>query len=124
MSHIGEIAVYFLYVRDQMKIYHWQTKSFARHKSSDSFVDSLTEKMDKFIETIQGNYGKRLTIPKNNHSFNNETDTSIIKVLKTFRDWLSNDLPKYLDKKDTELFNIRDDMISDVNQTLYLFTFE
>jgi hypothetical protein len=37
--------------------------------------------------------------------------------------WLSTDLPKKLKKTDTDLFNIRDTIVADLNQTLYLFTF-
>ena len=124
MSYIGEIALIFIYIRDQLKLYHWMTKSYARHKSSDALVDSLSEKMDKFIETIQGIHSKRLSIPKNrnNMTFKNENDNSIIVILEQFKEWLIFELPKFI-KKNTDLLNIRDDILSDVNNTLYLFTF-
>ena len=126
MSNIGQIALYFTIMRDQMKFYHWSTKSFARHSASDKLVSSLSDKMDKFIEVMQGAEGKRIVLPANRHSFNNETDSSIVKTLKTFREWLSDDLPKFLNNKidNTDLLNIRDDILGDVNNTLYLFTFE
>ena len=124
MSYIGEIALNFLFIRDQLKIYHWTTESYARHKSSDSLVDSLTDKMDKFLETIQGIHSKRMIIPKNKKiTFKNENDDSIINTLENFKDWLSFTLPKYT-KKNTDLLNIRDDILSDVNNTLYLFSFD
>ena len=124
MSYIGEIALNFMFIRDQLKIYHWTTTSYARHKSSDALVDSLSEKMDKFLETIQGIHGKRLVLPaKKQISFKNENDKSIIKLLEKFKDWLNNVLPKYI-KKNTDLLNIRDDILSDINNTIYLFTFQ
>lgn len=124
MSKIGEIAIYFLYVRDQLKIYHWATETYSRHIASDSFVDKLTDKMDKFIETIQGSENKRILLTKKTRQiiFDNENDKSIVKVLKDFSDWLINVLPGYLSEQNTDLLNIRDDMLSDVNNTLYLFT--
>jgi hypothetical protein len=122
---IGSIALYFTYVRDKMKFYHWSTKSFARHSASDKFVSSLSDKMDRFIEVMQGSEGQRIVLPsKSKYSFNNETDESIVKVLKKFRDWLSNDLPSYIKTSDTDLLNIRDDILGDVNNTLYLFDFK
>ena len=126
MSNIGQIAIYFTIMRDQMKFYHWSTKSFARHSASDKFVSSLSDKMDRFIEVMQGAEGKRIVLPSNKHSFDNETDASIVKSLKVFREWLSDELPKYLNSKmdNTDLLNIRDDILADVNNTLYLFTFE
>ena len=122
--NFGDIALRFLFTRDQIKIYHWQTTSFARHKSSDNLVDSLSSKLDKFIEVMQGKYG-RIIIPKNTYSFFNVDDESIVDILNEFRQWLIMDLPKPFDKKkDSDLMNIRDDILADINQTLYLFTFE
>ena len=126
MANIGEIAIYFIYIRDQMKVYHWQTNNYARHKASDTFVDNLSEKMDKFIEVMQGLEDKRLVIKKTNQSLiENKNDTNIIKILNEFREWLVIDLPKYLNKKKSneDLINIRDEILADVDQTLYLFTF-
>jgi hypothetical protein len=77
------------------------------------------------METIQGVRGKRLIMPQNNENpLNNQTDESIVTLLKAFSNWLTNPsgLPKYLQPNNTELFNIRDDMLSLVNQTLYLFS--
>ena len=124
--NIGEIALNFMFIRDQIKIYHWMTKSYARHKASDDFVNNLTSKMDKFIETMQGIENVRLSVPlskKSQFILRNENDKGIIDLLENFRDWLSNSLPKLL-HKNTDLLNIRDDMLSDVNNTLYLFTLQ
>jgi len=32
-----------LTLRNQVKIYHWETMQFSRHKSTDKLVDSLDE---------------------------------------------------------------------------------
>ena len=124
--NIGIIALKMIHFRDQLKIYHWQTKNFARHKSSDSLVDNITTKLDKFIEVIQGTYTERIVISKNNNfTFHNMNDKNIIELVENFKKWLIIELPRYLDRKtDSDLFNIRDDILSDVNQTLYLFTFQ
>ena len=123
MANIGEIALYFTLVRDQIKFYHWSTKSYPRHVASDSFVNNLSSKMDKFIEVMQGSENKRLTLPKNTKAaFKIESDSSITVFLNDFKSWLTNELPTYLNKKDTDLLNIRDDILVDVNQTLYLFS--
>jgi len=123
MAHIGKIALYFIFIRDQLKIYHWQTKNYARHKSSDELVEKLSEKMDKFMEVIQGIENTRLNIKHDNFPvLHNQTDNSIIKILNSFKEWLTKELPMYM-KNNTDLINIRDDILSDVNNTLYLFTF-
>ena len=56
MTDIGEIALYFIYIRDQLKIYHWQTKNYARHVASDSFVSSLSDKNSFEILLFTSNF--------------------------------------------------------------------
>ena len=108
--------------RDQLKIYHWQTKSYSRHIASDSLVNSVSDKMDTFIEVIQGSRGKRLSVPNNRYSIRNLTDGNIIRFLKDFKEWLVIELIEYLEDTDTDLLNIRDEIIADINKCLYLFT--
>ena len=44
------------------------------------------------------------------------------QFIKDAVSWLENDLPTKLKKTDTELLNIRDTLVTDLNQALYLFT--
>ena len=107
-NKIGEIAVNFMFVRDQLKLYHWSTTNYTRHIASDTLVNNLTLKMDKFMEVIQGTENKRLSLKNKPFVYKKETDKSIIKLLEDFKYWLSYTLPKYVNKKNTDLFNIRD----------------
>jgi len=49
-------------------------------------------------------------------------EKEVVKFLKEAIDWLSNRLPKVLKAGDTDLLNIRDELLAAVNQALYLFT--
>jgi hypothetical protein len=123
MSKIGEIALNLIYVRDQLKVYHWSTTNYARHIASDNLVNNLTLKMDQFMEVIQGAENKRLILKKSTEfNISVETDKSVVNLLNKFKIWLTDILPTYIKKNNTDLFNIRDDILSDVNNTLYLFT--
>ena len=127
MNDLGNIAIIFLGIRDNVKLYHWQTKSYSRHKASDKLSNSLGELMDKFLEVMQGSRNKRIQIGNGLPLLiKNQTDASIVETLKQFREWLikKDGLPSFLTKNDTELLNIRDEILEAVNQTLYLFTFE
>jgi len=42
----------------QTKILHWQTTSLAEHLAFGNFYDSIDPKIDRFIEAIQGKYGR------------------------------------------------------------------
>lgn len=123
-EQMGKIAVMFLSIRNLTKVYHWQTHIYARHKASDKLVKKLTEKIDEFMEVMQGKRGVRLSIPANNTFLaENQTDSSIVELLNAFKNFLSDKLPTYLKPEDTDLLNIRDEMLANINQTLYLFTF-
>jgi hypothetical protein len=120
MTNIGHVALELTIVRDQLKFYHWSTKIYARHGTSDKFVSSLTDKIDRFIEVMQGTEGKRISLPNTKITFENHTDTTIVKYLKTFRDWLIEELPKYINESSTDLLNIRDDILGEINRFLFL----
>ena len=54
----GEIVCLMMTLRDQIKIYHWQTMSFPRHKATDELVGKLDDNIDKFVEVYMGKYGR------------------------------------------------------------------
>jgi len=125
-ENIGEIAMYFFTVRDQMKIYHFQTTSYARHIAIDNFVNLLSVQLDTYLETIQGTAGMKMRIPNNigDIGLMNMNENNSIEILKAFKSWVINDLPLLSnnfedDYKDLE--NVQEDILSNVNKTLYLF---
>lgn len=44
------MAVMLLQIRTQVKMFHWQTKSYAEHKALDWLGDQLTDLNDKWVE--------------------------------------------------------------------------
>jgi hypothetical protein len=124
-ENIGKISLTFLDVLNQLKIYHWQTTSYARHKASCQLITNLTDMTDKILETLQGSNSIRLYIPDdfNTITLTNQSDKSIIGLLEYFKVWLVETFPQYLDPNDTDIINLRDEILGQVNQTLYLFSF-
>jgi hypothetical protein len=125
MANIGEVALKMIFYRDQLKFYHWAgTDLYSRHIASDSLINSLTDKLDKFIEIMQGSENKKLILSKTSVIFTVETDASIVKLLENFKVWLTNILPTLLNptRQNTDLLTIRDDILGGINKTLYLFT--
>ena len=109
-----------LNIRDQIKVYHWQTKSFARHKATDDFVSSLDEKIDEFVEVYMGKYGRpRVSGTIKLHNFSDSAARSFVAKQTSY---LTKVLPRKLKDADTDLLNIRDEILGLVNKTLYLFT--
>jgi hypothetical protein len=106
-----------------MKLYHWQTYSHARHIASDRFNDAFSDLMDRFVETYMGKYGRvQLGRATPDIKAGDTNDDSIKIFLGSFVQFMSNELPKMLSPADTDLLNLRDEMVGLVNQTLYLFS--
>lgn len=116
------------------KLYHWNTYSHPRHVSTDKFVNELTTLTDTFIETYIGKLFKENNyslntfskIPANQRSYKLNlqihNDKSILTFLDDFCKFLTDTVPTYLSDSDTDLFNIRDEMLGLTKQTLYLYT--
>ena len=124
MSHLALIDFFF---KSQLtlKMYHWQTSSYARHKSSDSLVDSIIGITDKFMEIYQGKYGKLDNYENKSVQIIAVDEYSVVAFLRDMVAFLSSLEKKGIVKSsDTDLLNIRDDLVGQINQTMYLFSFE
>ena len=119
----AEIVTLMLTLRNQIKIYHWQTMKYPRHKATDDLIDKLDDNIDKFVEVYMGKYGrldfKGKTASIKIHNFHDKEGP---EYLQSAVHWLSTKLPKYLKNTDTDLLNIRDEILADMNQARYLFT--
>lgn len=115
------IVTTLLNFHNQYKIFHWQTKSYAQHKAFGKIYDNLTETIDTFVETFMGKYGRVIASSTFDLTLNNY-DESFADLNEEFIAFLSDELPSYLADGDTDLTNIRDEILGDVNQLKYLLT--
>jgi len=49
---------FFLHLRDQIKLYHWQTRVYARHIATDKMLKKLEKEIDSYVEIYIGKYGR------------------------------------------------------------------
>ena len=121
----GEILHVLLILRNQVKLYHWQTMSFSRHKATDDLVTSLDTNIDKFTEAYMGRYGRpKMTAATGKIQIYDTNDKRAPQLMKEAVQWLTKSLPKLLSKDDTDLLNIRDEILGDIQQARYLFTLD
>jgi len=116
---------FFFNLRNQIKLFHWQTHSYPRHKATDAVVDALDASIDKYVEVYIGSYGSR---PKLNGTtgtikLQNMSESTILKFIKKSIAYLEGPLVAHLKPQNTDLINIRDEMLGELNQLLYLFSF-
>jgi len=116
------IVKFLFHMTTTIKLYHWQTTNFARHKATDELHGALTDLTDQFVEVYMGIYGRPQFQNGFRLSISELSDDNADDMIKEYIDYLKADLPKYLKEDDTDLLNIRDEMLSNLNKTLYLFT--
>ena len=127
MDELNSLTIRLLQVRNQMKIYHWQTKSYARHKATDSFLQKFEPLVDRLVEAIQGGLG--IGIQFNSGTCVGVKDCSEDGAKDDAKDLLTNFRIVLINNNNyqslfdhPEFAQIRDDMLEVVDVTLYLFT--
>uniref|UniRef100_A0A6C0DJ73 Uncharacterized protein n=1 Tax=viral metagenome TaxID=1070528 RepID=A0A6C0DJ73_9ZZZZ len=123
-----EITVEFFEIILMIKLYHWKTYSYSTHKATDSLYSNMNENMDKFIEVLLGKTGIRidLTDNKNIRLYDFDNMNAFVNKIKDFKSYLvdltNNKAIKLM--SNTDLLNIRDEILGDLNQFLYLLSFK
>ena len=123
-----KIIVKFLEILNVVKIYHWKTRSYATHKATDELYERLNENIDKFVEVLLGKNEGRVNLMKvESIPIEDFDDINFFKKkinsYKTFLIGLNK--KKSFDANiDSDLFSIRDDILANFNQFLYLLTFK
>ena len=97
-----------------LKLYHWQTVSFARHKAADELYDRFTDFLDQLVE--YGTSEKRLYIQPQAIQIQNMTDDEAIPFLEKLCTLIDS-----IDTKDKGIRARRDDLVGFIHQTIYLF---
>jgi DNA-binding ferritin-like protein len=118
----GDLVTSLLTLRNQVKLYHWQTKSFARHTATDALTTALDASIDSFVESYMGRYGR----PKVSGSIklHNFSESAARTFVATQTAYLTKVLPKKLKSTDTDLLNLRDEILAELTKVLYLFTLQ
>jgi DNA-binding ferritin-like protein len=116
----GDLVTSLLTLRNQVKLYHWQTKSFARHTATDALTTALDASIDAFVESYMGRYGRpKVSGSIKLHNFSESAARTFVAQQTAY---LTKVLPKKVKSTDTDLLNLRDEILGELNKVLYLFT--
>ena len=123
-----EITIVFLEMLLMVKLYHWKTTSYATHKATDELYTKMNANIDDFVEVLLGKSGLRTDLMhnKNIRLIDLSSTESLKREIEAFKGYLVslNDNKAMKQMTNTDLFNIRDTILSDLNQFLYLLTFK
>jgi DNA-binding ferritin-like protein len=123
-----EIASVFLEMLLMVKLFHWKTTSYATHKATDELYLKLNANIDSFIEILLGKSGSRIDLmsKSNIRLVDLSSQESLKRKIDEFKSYLVrlNDNKALQTMSNSDLFNIRDTILGDMNQFLYLLTFK
>ena len=112
----------FLKVQSQLRILHWQTHSFSEHKALGKAYDGLDDLIDSFVETYMGKYGRVMAASTFNLTLSNLSNADAVAATDNYINFLIG-LSSQLDSaKDSDLLNIRDEILGSLNKLKYLLT--
>lgn len=111
-----------LTLHNQFKVFHWQTQkkpgSYAQHIAFGTAYDELGPLIDDFIEIYQGKRG--VIMGRDGFTLNLQNlDDNPNAFIDEFISYFNQNIPESLDETDTDLLNIRDEMLGILNQTKY-----
>lgn len=111
---------FLLELQAQLRILHWQTKSHAKHIAFGDVYTTLDGLIDLFVETSMGIYGRfKLEDEHKTIQIQNLSEIDVLGLVKTVRGSLQQ---MEINPKDTDLLNVRDEMLNTINKLSYLLT--
>ena len=122
------IVIMFLQMLNTVKLYHWKTSSYAQHKATDELYSNLNGHIDTFVEVMLGKTGGRVnltgtkTIPLLDYTDVNNFKKEVEKY-KQFLINMNKDVGLNI-TNNSDLLNIRDEILGNLNQFTYLLTFK
>lgn len=134
-------------IQTSLKFSHWRTKSYSKHKALDKFMKKYLKRMDEFIEVWQGKYGRIVFSEKEEdvsrelkvYQLNENELQRYLDCVKGFligkknkecskynitnkEDYCKVSILDIVDKDDTDMLNIRDELLGLINHLKYLLT--
>jgi DNA-binding ferritin-like protein len=120
---VDKIILNLLKLITQLRIFHWQTESYAQHKAFGNAYESLSDLLDRLVEVHQGKYGRIAYTSPAGLEISNSEDLNAQDILTEVADYLTTNFNEIHDSvKDSDCLNIRDEMVAEINKLKYLLT--
>ena len=117
-----EIILKLVQIQNQFRFMHWQTTGDAKHRAYGDIYDKLGDLMDDFAEAMMGKYGRVDFEPEFSIMFQDLKSLNLQEFMDGITDFLVS-ITEMLDPKyDTDLLNLRDEMLASINKLKYLLT--
>ena len=113
----------FLGIQAQFKVFHWQTQSYAKHIAYGDIYNNFGELSDNFMEIYMGKYSRVVLEGEVDAIIlSNIGEVKIEDFLETIIDFLLSFNNRLDNNRDSDLLNLRDEMLAAINKLKYLLT--
>jgi len=117
----SDVAMYSLWLRSQIHLFHWQTEVGDAHKALGDFYGTFLDQVDNLIEVCMGKHGRVSATPAITPPLQNLKDVNVeefvnlaVSNFTQFRNEVYKDSP--------EIQNIVDEIIAEMHKLKYLLT--
>ena len=128
MSIHKKIVSTFLCMLNTVKLYHWSTGHYSTHKATDELYSELSSKIDTFVETMFGketiSVRQKVLQMNSVHIHSIKSNSDFKKETEQYKSFLINlgNNKTFNIQTNSDLLNMRDDILGSLNQFLYLMT--
>ena len=124
-----QIITYMLQMIMTVKLYHWNTLSHSVHKATDELYGELNTLIDQFVEVLLGKHNNISERNKNeilsikSLQLNNYKDNGkFTQQLESYKKYLIGLSNHFSQSENSDLLNIRDEILATLNKISYLLT--
>ena len=118
----SEIVLSLVKIQVQFRFMHWQTTSFSQHKAYGEIYESLDGFIDDFVEACMGKHGRPKFLGGYTIDGEDLEEIELGEFLTQIEGFLISFTEIYDPQADSDLLNIRDEMLSSLNKLRYLLT--
>lgn len=117
-----KMILFFIELLNMVKLYHWQTYSYSTHKATDQLFDDLNDNVDKYVEVMLGKLPSRPNLHLKSIPLRSFTNiSSFLKEIDKCKKFL---IQIHYSSENSDLLNIRDEILGNLNQFTYLLSFK
>jgi DNA-binding ferritin-like protein len=120
----AEVIAKLVQIQTQFRFMHWQTNSYAKHKAYGKIYENLTDLIDNFVESCMGKHGRPEYMGGLTLEFEDLNEMSLQEFVDDTVAFLINFDQIFDDVMDSDLLNVRDEILQLINKGKYLFTLE
>lgn len=121
-NNFNKLVKHMLELYMLIRIHHWNSYSYSKHKITDNLYDDLSKHIDKYIEVM---LGKKYILNQSALKTLNIPNVPINKLQKKIKNFIR-ELNIFHSKLEEETYNdihgIRDEIIADLHKYIYLLS--